>query len=68
VPGLSELIQDGDVEVRQAAIVSLGKIGGTASTRVLESYLAVCPASDRELVDEALQEARIFNENPRAGM
>jgi len=68
VPGLSELIQDGDVEVRQAAIVSLGKIGGTAAARILESYLADCPTSDRELVDDALQEARLLTGIPRAGM
>jgi HEAT repeat protein len=65
VPGLSSLVQDHDVEVRQATITALGKIGGPAAVRVLRAFAPNCPPSDRELVDDALEEARAFQSDAR---
>ena len=66
VSGLSQLLGDPDVEVRQAAIAALGKIGGSGAIRVLQGYIQACPPSDRELVDDAIAEARLFETDIRA--
>jgi HEAT repeat protein len=62
VSGLSMLLQDDDTDVRQAAITSLGKIGGPGAIRVLTSYAGKCPSGDRELVDDALAEANLMTD------
>jgi HEAT repeat protein len=67
VSGLSELVQDHDTEVRHAAIGALGKIGGPGAIRVLSAYAQDCPPADKELVDDALTEARMFEDGIRAG-
>jgi len=50
---LSRLIDDGDTEVRDAAIEALGKIGGAEALRILES----CCLSEDEAVQAAAEEA-----------
>jgi HEAT repeat protein len=57
VPGLVRLATDEDVEVRQSAIGALGKIGGTASVNALRRLAPRVAATDREAVEEALEEA-----------
>jgi HEAT repeat protein len=56
VPALSQLLDDSDLEIRDAAIWSLGQIGGP---RAREALLAAYPDADEDtqaLVDEALAE------------
>jgi len=56
VPDLTPLLDDGDVEVRDATIWSLGQIGGPRAKEVL---IAAYPDADEDtqaLIDEALAE------------
>jgi len=53
VPALSRLIDDAEVEVREAAIEALGKIGGPEARRILEA----CCLSEDEALQAAAEEA-----------
>ncbi len=57
VPGLVQLASDEDIEVRQTAIGALGKIGGTSAVNALRRLAPRVAATDREAVEEALEEA-----------
>lgn len=59
LPGLSELAQDDDLEVRLAAITSIGQIGGAAAVRILRRLAEDAPDTDDEAIDDALIEAAI---------
>jgi HEAT repeat protein len=59
LPGLSELAQDEDLEVRLAAITSIGQIGGSAAVRILRRLVEDAPDTDEEAIDDALIEASI---------
>ena len=59
LPGLSELAQDEDLEVRLAAIGSIGQIGGPSAVRILRRLLDDAPDTDEEAIDDALIEASI---------
>lgn len=59
LPGLSELALDEDLEVRLAAIGSIGQIGGAAAVRILRRLLEEAPDTDEEAIDDALIEASI---------
>ncbi len=72
VPELIALCDDEDMEVRHAAITSLGQIGGRAAVRVLESLAAAADAAeataDLELIAAAIEEAQLNVEQPRGGL
>lgn len=59
IPNLAELLNDRDTEVRQAALTALGRIGGAGAARVLRGYAEHAPVADRDLVEDALEEARL---------
>jgi HEAT repeat protein len=59
VPGLVRLATDEDFEIRQAAIGALGKIGGASSVNALRRLAPRVAATDREAVEEALEEALV---------
>ncbi len=66
VPGLAILMDDEDPEVRAAAAIALGRIGGDAALRILQEHL------DRDeeealLVQQALEEALLL-EDPLADL
>jgi HEAT repeat protein len=56
VPALTQLAEDGDQQVRQAAIWSLSQIGGPEPRRVLTELLALTDESENEydFIEEAL--------------
>jgi HEAT repeat protein len=63
VPALIQLLDDSDREVRDATIWSLGQIGGS---RAKEALLAAYPDADEDtqaLIDEALAEQALFDED-----
>ncbi len=62
LPGLSELAGDEDLEVRLAAIGSIGQIGGSAAVRILRRLVEDAPESDEEAIDDALIEASIASD------
>lgn len=59
VPALARLANDEDIEVRQSAIGALGKIGGTSAVNALRRLATRAAASDREAIDDALEEALV---------
>ena len=56
VPGLTQLVEDGDPQVREAAIWSLSQIGGPEPRRVLTELLALTDEDEEEhdFIEEAL--------------
>ena len=60
LPGLSELAKDDDdIEVRHAAILAIGEIGGKGAIRILTRLAESAPEADLEIIDEALIEASL---------
>lgn len=55
VPTLSELVNDVDTQVREAAIWSLGQIGGDEARHVLTDLLAEAEDDERDFIEEAMQ-------------
>jgi HEAT repeat protein len=51
--------------VRQAAIVSLGKIGGTAAVQALRRLAKVANPIDAEAIEEALDEVQLATDATR---
>lgn len=62
LPGLSELAKDEDLEVRIAAIASIGTIGGSGALRILRRLVDDAPDTDRDAIDDALAEAAIVSD------
>lgn len=62
VARIAALLEDPDTEVRLAAIGALGKIGGGAAKRLLQRYLTHPDEAVRDAADEALAEARFFED------
>jgi HEAT repeat protein len=60
-PRLVMLIDDTDREVSEAAIASLGQIGGTLARRALERCMKNPNAALREAADSALQELELVD-------
>ena len=58
VEEVATLADDEDDDVRWAAVSALGQIGGAGAVRMLRG-LAGQPRDDRDLIDEALQEATL---------
>ncbi len=56
VPQLMALVHDRDVEVRMAALMALGKIGGDRAKQALRNYLQDSDERVRELAALALEE------------
>ena len=65
VTGLGSLAQDEDTEVRHAAIQALGSIGGPGATRTLRALQTSASPVDREVIEEALDEASIVTDPVR---
>jgi HEAT repeat protein len=59
VPGLIRLAGEQDVEVRQSAIGALGRIGGPPAVNALRRLAQRAGATDREAIDDALEEALV---------
>jgi HEAT repeat protein len=59
VPGLIGLTSDEDVEVKQVAISALGRIGGAAAVNALRRLARRAGTVDRDLIEEALEEALV---------
>ncbi len=60
LPGLSELARlDEDTDVRHAAIVAIGEIGGQGAIRILMRLAETARATDTEVIDDALVEASL---------
>jgi HEAT repeat protein len=53
IPKLAMLAEDEDIEVRQAALWALGRIGGPEARRILLTHIE----SDVEVIREAAEEA-----------
>ena len=68
VPELVELADDHDVEVRHAAIAGLGALGSKAASNALRGLGAEARESDRELIEEALDEATLTLSPLRAAL
>jgi len=62
VARVAALLEDPDMEVRLAAIGALGKLGGGAAKRLLQRYLTHPDEAIRDAADEALAEARFFED------
>ncbi len=56
VPSLAALMEDEDVEVRQAALWALGRIGGREARRILLKYAESPEEAIREAAEAALEE------------
>lgn len=63
VPDLIEMVEDGDLEVRLAAVWALGQIGGKPAAQALALALKSEEPAMREAAQEALDEAA-FSANP----
>jgi len=61
VPNLSKLAEDGDQQVREAAIWSLGQIGGPEARAALQKLLAAAAEDDKEFIEDAVENL-VFNE------
>ncbi|HIE39313.1 MAG TPA: hypothetical protein EYH30_07530 [Anaerolineales bacterium] len=61
VPVLIELVEDVDIEVQEAAIWSLGQIGGEEARRVLRRYTRSDSEALREAAREALRELEFLH-------
>ncbi len=60
LPGLSELARlEEDVDVRHAAIAAIGEIGGPGALRILMRLADAAPATDSEVIDDAIVEASL---------
>lgn len=56
VPALAQLAEDGDQQVREAAIWSLGQVGGPEARQVLDDLLFQAEdEEDKEFIEEALE-------------
>jgi HEAT repeat protein len=66
VGDLSELTLDEDSEVRQAAIFTLGEIGGPGAIRILRNLADQVSESERDAINEALDTALLGNDPLRA--
>ncbi len=62
VARIAGLLEDPDTEVRLAAIGALGRVGGGAAKRLLQRYLTHPDGAVRDAADEALAEARFFED------
>jgi len=62
LPVLADLADDEDAEVRHAAINAIGEIGGRAAVRYLARIAESAPEADRELIEEAMEEASILTD------
>lgn len=62
LPVLADLADDEDAEVRHAAINALGEIGGKAAVRYLQRLSEAAHEADRELIEDALEEATIVTD------
>lgn len=54
VPALTRMTQDGDLQVREAAIWSLGQVGGDAARKALRRCLRDAVPDERDFIREAL--------------
>ncbi|HYI25911.1 MAG TPA: HEAT repeat domain-containing protein [Thermomicrobiales bacterium] len=62
LPALSELAKDDeDSDVRHAAILAIGNIGGRGGIRILNRLVDVAPDGDQDVIEEALVEASILS-------
>jgi HEAT repeat protein len=60
LPPLSELAKDDDdTDVRHAAIMAIGEIGGRGAIRILNRLAEMAPEGDEEVIDLALIEAAL---------
>jgi HEAT repeat protein len=60
LPPLSELAKDDeDTDVRHAAIMAIGEIGGRGAIRILNRLAEMAPEGDQEVIDLALIEASL---------
>lgn len=60
IPRLATIIpKEWDVDVRHAAIMSIGMIGGSAAARTLVRLEREAPESDAEVIEEAMMEATL---------
>jgi len=55
VPALARAAQDGDLQVREAAIWSLGQVGGEAARKALRRCLRDAPSDERDYIRDALE-------------
>jgi HEAT repeat protein len=62
LPALIDAAGDEDAEVRHMAIAAIGQIGGRGAVRALERLSEEAGESDRELIEEALEEAALLME------
>jgi HEAT repeat protein len=62
IPDLSELTLEEDTDVRQAAIASLGEIGGPGAVRVLRNLAGEASEGDQEAIDDALDAALLSSD------
>jgi HEAT repeat protein len=62
VPALTRMTQDGDLQVREAAIWSLGQVGGQAARKALRRSLREAPSDERDFIRDALDNLEFSDE------
>ncbi|MBL8056347.1 MAG: HEAT repeat domain-containing protein, partial [Anaerolineales bacterium] len=62
VPALKKLVDDGDVQVREAAIWSLGEVGGDEARAALLDLLESAADAERDFLEDALENLH-FHDN-----
>ena len=61
-PGLKKLVDEGDVQVREAAIWSLGQVGGDEARAALLDLLQAAGDEERDFLEDALENLHFHDE------
>ena len=62
VDALQKMVEEGDIQVREAAIWSLGQIGGDAARAILLDLLQAAADSERDFLEDALENLQFHDE------